>query len=56
MHFNFTKRHLRGYLYVKLGDHIIPQVKKFKYLVSIIQEDDEINDDVNHRIQVRRCK
>ena len=30
---------LRGYLDVKLGDQIIPQVTKFKYLGSIIRQD-----------------
>ncbi|KAH1228604.1 hypothetical protein GmHk_10G028576 [Glycine max] len=36
---------------VKIGDHIIPQVTRFKYLGSVIQDDGEIEGDVNHRIQ-----
>ncbi|KAH1251469.1 hypothetical protein GmHk_05G014337 [Glycine max] len=36
---------------VKIGDHIIPQVTRFKYLESVIQDDGEIEGDVNHRIQ-----
>ena len=36
---------------VKIGDHIIPQVPRFKYLGSVIQDDGEIEGDVNHRIQ-----
>ncbi|KAH1266916.1 UPF0183 protein [Glycine max] len=38
---------------VKIGDHIIPQVTRFKYLGSVIQDDGEIEGDVNHRIQAR---
>ncbi|KAL5146025.1 Retrovirus-related Pol polyprotein from type-1 retrotransposable element R2 [Glycine soja] len=36
---------------VKIGDQIIPQVTRFKYLGSVIQDDGEIEGDVNHRIQ-----
>ncbi|KAH1221810.1 hypothetical protein GmHk_12G035141 [Glycine max] len=36
---------------VKIGDRIIPQVTRFKYLGSVIQDDGEIEGDVNHRIQ-----
>ncbi|RZB99271.1 CRS2-associated factor 2, chloroplastic [Glycine soja] len=36
---------------VKIEDHIIPQVTRFKYLGSVIQDDGEIEGDVNHRIQ-----
>ena len=35
---------------ITLGEHAIKRVDKFKYLGSIIQEDSEIDDDVNHRI------
>ncbi|KAH1189471.1 Cytochrome P450 704C1 [Glycine max] len=35
----------------KIGDHIIPQVTRFKYLGSVIQDDGEIEGDVNHCIQ-----
>ena len=52
MHCNFTIRQLKGDLDAKLGDQTIPQVTKFKYLGSIIQQDNEIDGDVNHRIQV----
>ena len=36
---------------MKIGDHIIPKVTRFKYLVSVIQDYGEIEGDVNHRIQ-----
>ena len=37
-------------LNVKIGDNTIPQVTRFKYLRSFIQNDEEIHKDVNHRI------
>ena len=53
MHCNFANIQRRGDLDVKLGNQIIPQVTKFKYLESILlQQDGEIDDDVNHRIHV----
>ena len=36
---------------VKVGDHIIHQVTRFKYLGSIVQNDGEIEADVNYHIQ-----
>ena len=56
MHCNFANIQLRSDLYVKLGNQIIPQVTKFKYLGSVIRQDGEIDDDVNHRIQTEWCK
>lgn len=50
MHYNYANRQVRGNLEVKLGNPTIAQVTKFKYLRSIIIQDGEINDDVNHRI------
>ena len=38
-------------LEVKVGDHTIPQVTRFKYLGSIVQNDGEIEADVSHHIQ-----
>ena len=55
-HCNFANRQLRGDLDVKMEDQIIPQVTKFKCLGSVIRQDGEIDDDVNHRIQVGLCK
>jgi len=52
MECNFSKRRSGSTLEVKVGDHIIPQVTRFKYLGSIVQNDGEIEADVNHRIQV----
>ena len=52
MECNFNKRRSRSSLEVKVGDHIIPQVTRFKYHGSIVQNDGEIEADVNHRIQV----
>ena len=52
MHCNFSNIQENFGLEVKLGD-VIPQVSKFKYLGSIIQDDREINEDVTHRIEAR---
>ena len=43
-------------LEVKVGDHIIPQVTRFKYLGSIVQNDGEIEADVSHHIQAEMEK
>jgi len=51
MECNFSQRRSRSTLEVKVGDHIIPQVTRFKYLGSIVQNDGEIEADVSHRIQ-----
>jgi len=37
---------------VAIEDAIIPRVEKFRYLGSIIQENGEIDEDINHRIKV----
>jgi len=50
MECNFSKRRSRSTLEVKFGDHTIPQVTRFKYPRSIIQNDREIEADVSHRI------
>ncbi|KAH1216587.1 hypothetical protein HKD37_13G036043 [Glycine soja] len=47
----FNKRRRVSNSEVKIGDHIIPQVTRFKYLGSVIQDDGEIEGDVNRRIQ-----
>ncbi|KAL5195329.1 putative serine/threonine-protein kinase [Glycine soja] len=47
----FNKRRRVSNSEVKIGDHIIPQVTRFKYLGFVIQYDGEIEGDVNHRIQ-----
>jgi len=39
MECNFSRRRSRSTLEVKVGDHIIPQVTRFKYLGSIVQND-----------------
>ncbi|RZC05226.1 Protein RER1B isoform E [Glycine soja] len=51
MECKFNKRMRVSNSEVKIGDHIIPQVTRFKYLGSVIQDDGEIEGDVNHRIQ-----
>jgi len=56
MECNFSKRRSRSTLEVKAGDHIIPQVTRFKYLRSIVQNNREIEADVSHRIQARWLK
>jgi len=52
MECNFRKRRSRSTLEVKVGEHIIPQITRFKYLESIVQNDGEIEAYVSHRIQV----
>jgi len=37
---------------VATGGAIIPGVKRFRYLGSIIQGNGEIDEDINHRIKV----
>ncbi|KAF1881513.1 hypothetical protein Lal_00021492 [Lupinus albus] len=44
------------YVEIKTGDHIIPQVTRFSYLESIIQDDEKIDKDVNHMIQASWMK
>ena len=51
MESKFSKRRTNSNLEVRIEDDTIPQVKRFKYLGSIIQNDGEIEGDVNHRIQ-----
>ncbi|KAL5146296.1 Craniofacial development protein 2 [Glycine soja] len=51
MECKFNKRMRVSNSEVKIGDHIIHQVTRFKYLGSVIQDDGEIEGDVNHRIQ-----
>ena len=51
MECKFNKRSRISNLEVKVGDQIIPQVIRFRYLGSVIQNDGEIEGDVNHRIQ-----
>jgi len=38
---------------VAIEGAIIPRVETFRYLGSIIQENGEIDEDINHRIKVR---
>ncbi|KAK7258655.1 hypothetical protein RIF29_24237 [Crotalaria pallida] len=51
MECNFSKRHVGLTREVKVGEHVLAQVPKFKYLGSILQQDAEIEGDVNLRIQ-----
>ncbi|XP_024635204.1 WD repeat-containing protein ATCSA-1 isoform X1 [Medicago truncatula] len=51
MECNFSRRRSRSTLEVKVGDHFIPQVTRFKYLGSFVQNDGEIEADVSHHIQ-----
>jgi len=39
-----------------MGEDIIPQVCKFKYMGSILQNDGKINEDVTQRMQARWLK
>jgi len=51
MECNFSKGRNSFSLEVKVGDHIIPKVTLFKYLGSIVHNDGEIEEGVNHHIQ-----
>jgi len=51
MECNFSKMRSMSTLEVKVGDHIISQVTRFKYLGSIVQNDRKIEADVSHHIQ-----
>ena len=46
----FNKRRRVSNSEVKIGDHIIPQVTRFKYLGSVIQDEGESEGEVKHRI------
>lgn len=52
MHCSFDKRQISNGIEVKLGDLVIPQVDKFRYLESITQKDCEIDRDINNWILV----
>ena len=52
MECKFNKKRSSSDLEVKISDHIIPQVERFMYLGSIIQNDREIAEDVTQKIQV----
>ena len=43
-----NKRKSVSNIEVKVGDHIIQQLTRFKYLESVIQNDGEIKRSVNH--------
>jgi len=53
MECNFSKRRNVFILEVQMGDHIVSQVTRFKYMRSIVQNNGETGGDVNHKIQVR---
>jgi hypothetical protein len=44
MECNFSKRRNISRLEVKVGYHIIPQVTQFKYLGTIVQNEEEIGE------------
>jgi len=51
MECKFSTRRVNLDVAVKIGENIIPQVRKFKYLGCVIQDNGEIEEDVSHRIQ-----
>ena len=53
MNCKFCKRCTNPNLEVKIEDDTISRVTQFRYLGSIIQNDEEVKEDVNHRIQAR---
>ena len=56
MECTFSKRMNNDQVMITLSDHMIPIVKCFKYLGSIIQKDGEIDVDVNRRIKTEWLK
>ncbi|KAK9110331.1 hypothetical protein Sjap_018391 [Stephania japonica] len=56
MHWEFKNIRHRDDRVIKLGEVEVSKVKHFKYLGSIIQNDDNIENDVMHRIQARLKK
>ena len=50
MYCSFGNRQTHEDIEITLGEHVIQQVDKFKYLGSIIQGDCEVDGDVNNRI------
>ena len=56
MECKFRKRHIKSNLNVRTRDDSIPQITKFKYFGSIIQNDGEIEKYVNHMIQAEWMK
>ena len=53
---NFSKRCTNSNLQVKTEDHTIRKITQFNYLGSIIQNGEEIDGDVSHRIQTGLTK
>ena len=51
MECKFSKQGIQNYSIVRLDGQEIPMTSHFKYLGSIIQKDEEIDSDVNYRIQ-----
>ena len=51
MECKFNKQKIQDYSIVTLDGQEIPMNNHFKYLGFIIQKDEEIDSDVNHRIQ-----
>ncbi|KAF1874571.1 hypothetical protein Lal_00029999 [Lupinus albus] len=56
MEYNFSKTHTDPTQEVKIGDHTKPQVTKFKYFESILQNNGKVDGDVNHRIQANEME
>ena len=48
---SFGNRQTHQDIETVLGEHVIRQVDKFKYLGYIVQENYEVDDDVNDRMQ-----
>ena len=53
---SFGNRQTHEDIETVLGEDVIRQVDKFKYLGSVIQEDCEVDGDINNRIQAGWCK
>ncbi|MED6176445.1 hypothetical protein PIB30_117090 [Stylosanthes scabra] len=51
MECKFDRQRENSNIEVKIGDNILRKVRSFKYLGCIIQDNGEIEEDVNHRIQ-----
>ena len=56
MHYSFGNIQTHEDIKITLGDHVVYQVNKFKYLVSIIQENCKVDGDINNIIQANWFK
>jgi len=50
MHCNFCKKQKENDLEVIIVENILPHISKFKHIGSILQNDEEVNEQVTRKI------